>query len=78
MLKIDKQKYTFLESLNKTLNLHRKNLEKTTWAQLKSDDFQVTLKKGKEINSKSQKSGQKRLIIISTGEWCESIGECNW
>ena len=58
--------------------MEKKLKKKTKLEQLRSRNFQVTLKKGKKINSKSQKSGQKRLIIISTGEWCESIGECIW
>ena len=46
MLKINKQKYIFLEGLNKSITLHgKKNLEKAKWGQYKSRNFQVTLKK---------------------------------
>ena len=58
--------------------MKKKLKKKTKLEQLRSRNFQVTLKKRKKIKPKSQKSGQKRLIIISTGEWCESIGECIW
>ena len=34
MLKINKKTYKFLESLNKTVNLHGKNLEKAKCEQL--------------------------------------------
>ena len=49
MLKINKQKYIFLESLNKSITLHgKKNLEKAKWGEYKSRNFQVTLKKEKK------------------------------